>query len=41
MPLVESESAESGLELVLLGCPERLKVTVWGIHVICVFNTHT
>lgn len=41
MPLVASESAASGLELVLLGCSERLKGTVWGIHVICVFDTHT
>lgn len=31
-PLVASESASSGLELVLLGCSERLKETVWGIE---------
>lgn len=43
MPLVESGSPARGLELVLLGCFERLIETgeQGGVHVVCVFDTHT
>lgn len=38
-PIMPPVASESGLELVLLGCSERLKEIVWGIH-LCTWYSH-